>query len=87
MSKMSEELVARFRVPGARQNHTEAVIVTMAAGTHPGVLRDAGMRVEHVIRNQPLVSGTIDAVALEALCRLDEVILIEIDSEMHATGD
>jgi hypothetical protein len=84
MPTISAGLEERFRAHGDDPSYTEGVIVTLAPGVDPSVLELAGMRIAHVMRNTPVVSGTINAAAFAAISTLDGVERIEADGTMRA---
>ena len=86
MSKVNEVLHHRFRAHLRQPNHREPVIVTLRDGARPEQLQQAGMRIDAVMRNQPIVTGTIDVATLHSLSELDEVVRVEPDGSMHALG-
>jgi hypothetical protein len=84
MAEISDELRRRFRARADDPDHREPVVVTLHRHADTAVLSQAGLQIRHVLRARPIVTGTLDAAALEQLAKLDVVARIEPDGEMHA---
>jgi hypothetical protein len=79
-SKLNEEMIRRLREAEKEEPQREIpVIVTIVAGTDPGVLERAGLRIRSVVESISTVSGTISAADLHELARLDPIEMIEYD--------
>lgn len=87
MPEISSELHERFRAHAHDASHTESVVVTLRPGVNATVLDDVGMEIDHTMRNQPIVSGRIDAATLRAMTTLEGVVRVEPDNEMRALSD
>ncbi|ASJ73737.1 hypothetical protein [Granulosicoccus antarcticus] len=81
---ISLDLTQRFSQTDLDPEHREAVIVTLTPGTDPQNLQAAGMRIEHTMKNRPIVSGTLNAAAFNDLRSLAGVERIERDGPMKA---
>lgn len=84
MAEVSDELIARFRAHQGRSDHRERVIVTLRSGADAEDVALAGLWIEHVMQTLPIVTGTVDASALTALCAKEQVVRIEPDRETRA---
>ena len=79
MAEISDELVARFRAPERHAHHRERVVVTLRDGADPADVAEAGLWIEHVLESHPIVTGTLDERALDALSSSESVVRIEPD--------
>jgi hypothetical protein len=86
MAEVSHELIARFRARECGGKHRERVVVTLRDGADPADVAAAGLWIEHVMDAQPIVTGTLDQRALEALSVSESVLRIEPDGLARLDG-
>lgn len=85
MTEIDRQLSQQFERYMDQPDHTEPVIVTLAADADRSELERLGMVVTSQMRNQPMVVGTINSLALNALLKWGGVVCIELDgSDMRA---
>jgi hypothetical protein len=82
-AKVSQGLLEQF-AGNVDPDHREAVVMTVESGTEREALEGAGIKVTFVSRDERIVAGSIDAVALERATGLPGVLTIEADGEVRA---
>lgn len=82
-AKVSGVLSERF-AGDVSPDHREPVVMTVESGTDRKALEAAGIEVTFVSRDERIVAGSVDAVALEQATALAGVLTIEADGEVRA---